>query len=243
MNITEVKNKHNMKGGKIKMTCDDNGLNVPPPLQRSNFFYVIAGAPGSGKTNLLLSLVSKRGKFYYKQFHKIYLFSNSMHTIKKRLDLPKDQLIHGFDEMSLQKVLEKEQHEFDNLEEDECPNKILVIFDDVVSQIQRNMKGLLKLAYNRRHISGGLSIILTTQKLNKVPLELRTAISGLFAFDSKNKQEMEALWKEYITLSRDEFQKVLKFVFDKPHNFLFLNLEMPASKMMFKNFDQLVVEC
>ena len=230
-----------MKVGRIKMSCDDDGLNVPYPLQRSNFFYIIAGAPGSGKTNLLLSLFTKRGKFYYKLFHKIYIFSNSLHTIKKRLDLPKSQLIHGFDEASLQKVLESEQKDFENLDDDETPNKILVIFDDVVSQIQKNMRGLLKLAYNRRHISGGLSMIITTQKLNKIPLELRTAASGIFFFDSKNRQEIDALWKEYVTLSREEFQKVLAFVFDKPHNFLYLNLELPASKMLFRNFNSLVI--
>ena len=104
------------------------------------------------------------------------------------------------------------------------------------------MKALLKLAYNRRHISGGLSMIISTQKLNKIPLELRTAISGLFMFDTKNKQEIDAVWKEYIPLSRQEFAAVLQYVFDKAHNFLYLNLSLPAEKMMFKNFDRIVTE-
>ena len=239
MKITEIANKANMRISKIRMTCDDNGLNVPYPLQKSNFFYIIAGQPASGKTNLLLSLISKRGRFYNRQFHKVYIFSNSMHTIKRRLDLPRKQLIHGFSEAALEKVLNAEQREFDELEEDDCPNKILIIFDDVVSQIQRNMKGLLKLAYNRRHISGGVSMIITSQKLNKIPLELRTAASALFMFDTKNKQEIDAVWKEYINVSRADFRDILQFVFDRPHNFLYLNLALPASKMMFKNFNQL----
>lgn len=241
MKIREIKNKHDLRVKKIRMTCDDHGLDVPYPLQRSNFFSIIAGQPGSGKTNLLLSLISNRGKFYNKQFHKIYIFSNSLHTIKQKMKVPSEQLINGFSEAALMKVLDDEKREFDDLEEGECPNKILIILDDVVSQIQKNMKALLKLAYNRRHISGGLSLIITTQKLNKVPLELRTAISSLYIFETKNKQEINAIWNEYITLSRSEFAKIMKFVFDKKHNFLFLNLDLPAEKMMFKNFNQLLV--
>ena len=229
-----------MKVGKIKMSCDDNGLKVNPPLQSSNFFYIIAGQPASGKTNLLLSLITKRGKFYCNQFHKIYVFSNSLHTVKRKLNLPNDQLINGFSEAALLKILDDEQKIFDD--DDEEPNKILIIFDDVVTQISKNMKGLLKLAYNRRHISGGLSMIITTQKLNRVPLELRTAISGLFFFETKNKQEIDAVWKEYISnLSRPEFNKLLDFVFDKRHNFLYLNLLLPANKMMFKNFNDIII--
>ena len=240
--ISSIPNKNKMKIGKIKMTCDDCGLNVPYPLQRSNFFYILAGSPGSGKTNLLMSLITKNRKFYNKQFHRIWVFSNSLHTIKKRIDVPPSQLIHGFSEASLEKVLDIEQKEYDNLEEGEEPNKILIIFDDVVSQLQRNMQSLLKLAFNRRHISGGLSMMITTQKFNAIPLELRTASSGLFVFDTKNKQEIDAIWKEYISLPRDIFLKVLKFVFDRPHNFLYLNFELPADKMMFKGFDQIVID-
>ena len=142
------------------MKCDDDGLNVPYPLQRSNFFYIISGSPGSGKTNLLLSLISKKSKFYCNMFHKIYFFSNSHHTIGRKLNLPKDQIIPGFNEAALEKVLATEQKEFDDLEEGEDPNKILIVFDDVVSQISKNMKSMLKLAYNRRHLSGGLSMII-----------------------------------------------------------------------------------
>ncbi len=45
MKIFAIPNKLKMQVNKIKMTCDDDGLNVPYPLQKSNFFYIISGQP------------------------------------------------------------------------------------------------------------------------------------------------------------------------------------------------------
>ena len=63
-------------------------------------------------------------------FHKVYIFSNSLHTIKKKIKLPDEQLIHGFSAESLEQVLEAEAQEENELEEGEEPNRILFIFDD-----------------------------------------------------------------------------------------------------------------
>ena len=239
MDIKEIPNRHGLKVSKMRMSCNDCGHDVPFPLQKSNFFYIISGNPGSGKTNLWLNLISRRKWAYNRQFHKVYIFSNSLHTIKKKLKLPDEQLIHGFSPESLQEVLSAEQEEEDELDEGENPNRILMIFDDVVTQIKKHIQPMLKLIYNRRHIAGGCSVMLTTQKFNKIPLELRAVASGVFFFNTKNKAEIDAVFREYIGLSREEFQKVLKFVFDAPHNFLYVNLELPGDKSLFKNFNQL----
>ena len=239
MDITEIPKRHGLKVSKMRMTCNDCGHDVPFPLQRSNFFYIISGNPGSGKTNLWLNLISRRKWAYNQQAHKVYIFSNSLHTIKKKLKLPDEQLIHGFSPESLQEVLDAEEEEESQLEEGEESNRIIMIFDDVVTQIKKHIQPMLKLIYNRRHIGGGCSVMLTTQKFNKIPLELRAVASGIFFFNTKNKAEIDALFREYIALSREEFMKVLKFVFDAPHNFLYINLELPGDKSLFKNFNQL----
>ena len=106
MKITETPNtKAKLDIRKMAMSCDDNGHEVPPPLQKGNFFYIVVGQPSSGKTNLWLNFIKKRKCFYHKQFHKIYIFSNSLHTIKEKINLPKEQLIHGFDLERLRGVL------------------------------------------------------------------------------------------------------------------------------------------
>ena len=234
--ITETPNKYNLDVGKVAMTCDDDGHKVPPPLQRGNFFYIVVGQPASGKTNLVMNLILRKKCFYYKQFHKIYIFSASLHTIKQKIKLPKEQLVHGFDIERLSEII---QHEKEEAEEDDEKNKIHIIFDDVVSQIAKNLKPMLHLLYNRRHIGGGISVILTTQKLTKVPLELRTVASALFFFNTRNKQETETLYDEYVGFKKPQLKKVLDFVFDKPHNFLFLNFEKRHDEMYHKNFNEL----
>lgn len=239
MKIHETPNSHaklNIK--KMAMTCDDAGHDVPYPLQKGNFFYIVCGQPSSGKTNLWLNFVKKRKCFYYKQFHKIYIFSNSLHTVKEKLSLPSSQIINGFDLERLSDIIEEEQTQ---AEEDD-PNKILIVFDDIVAQITRNLQPMLKLLYNRRHIGGGISILLTTQKYTKIPLELRTVATGVFFFATKNKTEIETLFDEFGNMKKINFYKLLEYIFDKPHNFLYLNLLEPVEKMYYKNFNHLQID-
>jgi hypothetical protein len=71
---------------------------VDKPLQERNFFlYYNRSTKFSGKTNLAMTLIKRRKKFYNKQFHKIYIFSPSIHTIKENLNIPADQIIEGLD--------------------------------------------------------------------------------------------------------------------------------------------------
>ena len=236
--ITETKNAVDIK--KMSMTCDDAGFAVPEPLQKCNFFYILNSQPRGGKTNLWLNFIKRKKQYYHKQFHKIYIFSNSMHTIKEKLSLPENDICNGFDIEKLGQILEQEhiEREADLTNKQEL-NKVLFIFDDCVSQIAKNLQPMLHLLYNRRHIGGGCSIILTSQKFNKIPLELRTVATGIFFFGTKNRAEIECLWKEYVNMTRNDFMEVLNYCFDKPHNFLFLNLEEPEKDMYYKNFNHL----
>ena len=92
---------------------------------------VIRAANESGKTNLWLNLIKRRRCFYYKQFHKIYIFSNSIHTINEKISLPPEQIIKGFSEDKLQQVIDDEEEEERNRDDDEEPSRVLMIFDDV----------------------------------------------------------------------------------------------------------------
>ena len=105
-------------------------------------------------------------------------------------------------------------------EEAEGDNKILIVFDDVITQISRNLPPLIKLLYNRRHIGNGISVILTSQKFTKIPLELRTVATGVFFFETKNKTEIDTLYDEYGNMKKPDFLKLMQYVFDKKYNFL-----------------------
>ena len=73
---------------------------------------------------------------------------------------------------------------------------VVLLLDDVVNDIRKNKgvdKALAKLAYNRRHITAdggdeanGVSVWLTTQAYNRIPLMIRKVATGLIAFKLKN---------------------------------------------------------
>jgi len=236
-NVTiEEKKLRNNEVERIAMKCDNVIPDVAPPLPNRSFFMLIVGGPGSGKTNLLLNLITKHGMFYNKKFHRVYLWSPSLHTAPQ-IDLPRSQKFSmlNTDELGVIEELQKERDE-----------NVLFIFDDMINFIEKGMQQFLTLCYNRRHLSkqgkGCACIIMTTQKYNKCPKELRTVASHVIMFNSKNRKEMMDFYEELIPTSRPAFMKVCKHIFDKPHQFLYLDLTKPSDEMFHHNFNPLCVK-
>jgi septin family protein len=74
-----------------------------------NFSMYVVGQSKSGKTVFWLNMITRKNKYYHKQFEKIIIFSASFRTISKKLKLPDDQLIDGFDETVLQIFLDEQK--------------------------------------------------------------------------------------------------------------------------------------
>ena len=80
--------------GKIKMSCDDdleadNKIVEPLRSMKSGSNIAIIGSSGSGKTNLLISLLSKPKRdgirrSFKNLFHKIIIVSPSLHTLQQK---------------------------------------------------------------------------------------------------------------------------------------------------------------
>ena len=228
MIISEIKNPL-YKIEPIKMKNDSFIKGVQPPLPQSyNFFMVCCGAPGSGKSTFWLNLINKKSKNnFYKKFDKIFIFSNSLHTITQKIKLPEDRMFQGTGE--LESVIESLQ---------DSEDKVLIVLDDVISEI-KNDSFFMKLLYNRRHQAGGISIILATQVWNKLNLALRKVASHLVLFNSDNKKELTSIYDDFIRMPRNIYDEVIKYVFDKKHNFLFLDC---ANNLYYKNFNALLIE-
>ena len=172
-------------------------------------------------------LINKKSKHtFYKKFDRVYIFSNSLHTISTKIKLPDDRMFNGIDDIE-NVVNELKQNDF----------KTLIILDDVISDIKSNdfFKSLI---YNRRHIGGGISIILMTQVYNKLQLDLRKAASHLVMFNSTNKKELISIFEDFVNTKKETFLDVCNYVFDKKHNFLFLDVN---NKLFYKNFNLLSI--
>ena len=108
--ISEVEPDNKIVLSKFKFSCDDKDESIPLPLpQMLNFFLLVNGRPGSGKTSLILNLVAKRGKLYNKKFDRVYVFSPSLITMAKNPfeDLPDNQLHTELTEENLTTALEE----------------------------------------------------------------------------------------------------------------------------------------
>lgn len=217
MKITETENTIiKVTGAKNK---NDEPMDVIPPLPCHNFAALFVGTPGSGKTSLLISLLSK----YYKRcFDKIYFFTGSIGTIPETFleKLHPDRVFSDLD--NLEEIMEEEK---------EGDAKLLFVFDDMLKEIDEKQKLLMKLIQNRRHYGSGACIAITTQKITKIPLSLRTGIDTIFFYKGSynNKRETDALYTDYVQkYDKDEFADILKYIFQdpkEPYMFAFIDLK------------------
>lgn len=237
-----IENKKSLKICPIKYSSDSKMENIHPSLPNTPFLLYICGKPKSGKTCLLMNLITQK-HFYKQRFDKIFVFSPSIFSGNMKdnvlLELPEDQRFLSTEGGNLEEVLHRIKNEYKN-------DRILLIFDDIQHELKgENLKLFLQICNNRRHITTqGVYIILTSQQyIGSVDLKIRKCISNLVFFSSKNRKELKAVYDEYLSwLSIDQFSKLLKLVFSgSSHNFLFLDTYSEQSKMLFKNFQRIEI--
>ena len=241
LKIKELESDKRIVLSKFNFSCDDIDDSIPLPLpQMLNFFLLIAGRPGSGKTSLILNLVCKRGKMYNKKFDKIFVYSPSLLTMKENPfeELEEDQVYTDLNEENLNYAL-------DSIEG--SGEKVLFIMDDVANDMKKSagVQTLLsKMLMNRRHLAGAggsCSFIITTQVYNKIPAPIRKTASHIIIYHTRNKKELETIFDELIIIPQKDFFEILKYCFDKKHHFLYIDINKSQDKMFHKCFNQLEI--
>tara|TARA_R110000824_G_scaffold83633_1_gene209301 strand:+ start:3311 stop:4066 length:756 start_codon:yes stop_codon:yes gene_type:complete len=239
INITEVEPEepHRLVISKSVMNCDEIDESIPQPLPRNSFFWIIVGKSGSGKTNLLISLLTKNNKFFNKRFDRVYMVSPSVDTIVDNPfdTLPEEQKFSELSKGNLNKILTEVEGSGEN-----C----LLVLDDCLADMKDKKleKQLTKLSFNRRHLcgkGGRLSIIATAQVYNRIPLQIRKNASHLALFKSQNKKEIESLFSEVILIPYDSFIYLMDYVYRQKYNFLYIDTTASANNMFYKNFNRL----
>ena len=87
---------------------------------------------------------------------------------------------------------------------------------------------------NRRH--NHTSICFLCQTYKSVERDIRKLFSNIFLF-KVNKKEMEDIMDEIYEGNKHNIEKIIKIIYDKPYNDLFINTDM---QRMFKNFDEFI---
>ena len=228
--------KHNKKPNLpvCEMVCDKKIHRKLDNYELTKFLNchstsLLIGKPGSGKTNLIYQIMKS---ITNKCYDKIFLFQPA----KSRMSM-KDQLFNQLPDDQLYEELTLENLEYvnDNLDDD---GNNCIIFDDMGPYLRNgDIKKLMKeIVMNRRHKH--VSIYFLCQTYLSLEPEIRKLFSNLFIFKI-SKKEIDKIYEELIEHKREYVDEIVKIVFEKKYNYMFINTD---SQRIFKNFDELIIE-
>lgn len=226
-----------------EMLCDVNLGDHLNNYELTKFFNahtvnLFCGRSGSGKTSLLYSLFKAGGKnrVFKKVFHNIFLFQppNSRGSMKDNIfdkELPEDKKFDDLNFDTLSEVIERCK------EEDPKYNNCIIIDDFGAKLKNADVRDLFKdLIFNRRHYR--CSVFFLNQTFISLEKDIRKLFSNIIMFRC-GRGEMEKLFEEIIEQKKDMMLDIMKLVYDKKHNFLFINQD---TQRMFKNFDEILIK-
>lgn len=235
-----IKDKHSIIDTlKIpKFKCD--GLidaTIPEPLMRQSFSLLVCGPPRSGKTSIIISLLTNK-KYYKKKFHNIYVVApqSSLDSLKNNpfKDIAPEK---RFETLSLGTLDAIDLMATTAREEDELN---LCYMDDVASELKNSeiQQAFNHLIWNRRHKN--LSIICISQSVIAIPPSVRRTVSNIIYFKPNNMRDYNIFCEEYLSwLNNEERRQLYKFAFTDKNDFLFIDV---TNNKIYKKFDEIVLD-
>ena len=194
---------------------------------------LVIGRPGSGKSSLLWGFFKSKDLFR-KTFDKVIYFApiQSQGSVKDNIfaQLPAEQ---KFTELSYEN-LEDALAQVKSMDDDE--NAVLIL-DDMTAYLKNNetLKLFKEILFNKRHLH--LSVFFLVLTYFSVPKELRRVFDNAFIFKT-SKDELQNVFNELVEVHKDMVLPISKMVYDKPFNYLMINL--PTQKM-YKKFDEIEI--
>jgi hypothetical protein len=112
-----------------------------------------------------------------------------------------------------------------------------ILIDDMTAYLKDKdvLKLFKELIWNRRHLR--TSIYFLTQSWYSIPKELRRVFSSLFIFKTSI-EEFQNIADELFEIKKDIIPDLRKFVYDKPYEFLFVNID---TQRYFKGWDEIKI--
>ena len=238
MGFSEIQNPV-LKVEPPQFKCDRPiGKNVKEPLPNKAFAAALIGSAGSGKTSLMINMLTN--EHMYKQcFDHIHLVcpKSSMNSLKDDIweQHPSDK-IHNSMDFSVLDTIDKRSKERSRMKPD--PETTLMVIDDMTIWLKNKTieEKLREMIFNRRH--NYLSIIILVQSYKAMPLDLRKTLSHFYMFKPRNKKEAEAIWEELMFVPRTVGDSLLQYAFREPYDFLLGDCN---SGEMYRNFNRIII--
>ena len=207
---------------------------IVSPLPCTPFFLTITGSAGSGKTSMLVNLLTS-AQAYKKAFHAVHCIipAHSVASLKKKKFAKQPRMHDELNFATLDRIYEQV------VKDSEEKMSSLLIMDDVTASLKNlEIQMLLKkIIFNRRHYR--LSIICLVQSYHAMPLAIRKTISHIICYKPRSKKEMSAIWEELIFLDKETGEALQCFVFDKPYSFLFACAD---ANELYQKFDRILIK-
>lgn len=216
----------------------------PLPLKPCN--YGIFGRKGSGKTNLLLNLLTRKESPWYKHYDLIYLISPTAEKDDKMKELVEDigegQYYKELNNETLQSIIDSidaytEEFKAKKKNKGRKP-AYLIIYDDVIHDLVRKkdtrLISMLATQNRHRHITN----VYLLQKYNTyLPTVVRSNLDCISYYRTDNKGELEAFVKEQ-NQDEDALMEMYRFATKEPFSFLHINMYAPKTRF-YHRFDEI----
>ena len=215
-----------------KFTKDPEDDEVKDIIE-DNCFVVMIGKPGDGKSTLISQMLLNKDLLCKKYDAVLFFTPGDIPNIKRNSDFR-----DTFDSEWLNSRLDEINGKF---EEKNKKGKALIIFDDMITTIERAAKNkeFEDLIFRRRWIKSCLTIsyIFTTQYFKLVPKRFRESLTHIVSFNL-SPGDLSTLLKEYTWIHGDNHKlNQLKEHFLEKHSFIVIHRN---SGNVFLNFDRLL---
>lgn len=224
----------------INIARNNNNPKLNEMIPQHPALLYIPSVRGSGKTNLLVHMLTESIPFGYKKFfHQIYIFSGSLsQPIWQKITIPEENKFDTYSNEHFQELVDK-------LKSDEDYGKrTLIIIDDMTGDdIYKNKSSLYKFSFNHRHFpqNASTSIWLVSHSYKSLPKAMRNNITDLIIYKIHSQVEKYELWEDNGGgLKKIDFFKLLDMITNKKFNFLYIKKDEPIKTRFRNNFNTII---
>ena len=214
-------------------------------IPKPNTTSFICGRTGSGKSQLLLNLMTrpefygeKNGKKYFQEIH-VFSPTAKSDDIYEALDLPEDQLHVDLNTEELRELMDSQKEDIAKKGIDKC-KRICVIYDDV----QGNPKFLRSPEFKESVMANrhnNFTVFILGQSYNHTPRQVRLQCRYLFYFQgSNNERNIIAEEIDAPGLSKQEMLDLVDFATEDDYAFLYVNLNEKFKTRYRKNLTEII---
>ena len=219
---------------------DTSCLQLHPDLPEHRRHAIICGSTGSGKTNLICSMITKQ-----LVFDRIYVLSRHIHQqaynyIKKNIELTEKDLKRRYNVAT--EIIQLWTDVIDELPDIDTFDKNyrnLVIIDDFAVLSKKLERKVVDFYTRARHAN--CSVFFLGQMYFSVPRSVRLNCGYVILFNNHNAREIRLLDTELSTFDKGVFKKMYTDTLSEKYSFMFIdNVSKDVSRRYRKGFSEVI---